>query len=181
MLNKKIRVDLIAKLAAESFKNHQIVKRLDVDLFRHWRCGQPNTNIYAFNITTIPGRIVVTGDIGVLVVEREPDMLPWCQGAIDSIDYFAQKVPHEITTKEYDSEIAKKWVKEQIASDELNERQQEALESIYDFENQHEVIYAIYDGDVLSDSDWPDFNNWKSSFLWCREAIKWFLNHEQCI
>lgn len=184
------RIEEIRTLAESAFKYHELTLEFGVGLFRHWRCAEPGTVVYAFNITTFPGRIVVTGDIGDLIVERVRDMIPWCRGSIDSISYFAEKVPHSIVKRVYDPDSACEWVEDELGrldeSDEYhepgskwaeqNKKYREELRAALDHvDDEHEFIERCRD---LSYPDWWDgfcVNTWNSNFLWCREAIKKFL------
>lgn len=96
-------VSLIAENAAHAFKEHVIEQRSlhrdERGLYATWRCGRPDSGTYAFLVTVYPGVLVVTGDVGDLIVERTTNMIAWCRGSVGSIDYFAEKVPHAIPTK----------------------------------------------------------------------------------
>lgn len=166
-----------AELAAMAFKDHEITVELDSGVFRSWKCGKPNECAYAFRVLTFPGRILVAGDIGELIVERTHDMLPWCRRSIDSIAYFASKVPHAIPTKAYDQDVADEWIAEQLAGDELTDEQRHDLRSLSRYiDDQHRFQTDLYDSGIVDGCDFPDFSNWNSNFLWCREAIKWLLS-----
>jgi adenylate kinase family enzyme len=177
------------KYAVDAFKNHVIRQDLNQGLFRSWRCGAPDDSNHHFHVTTTPGRIFVAGDNGTMVWERNPDMIPWVRGSIHSIDYFASKVPNEIPVEEWDVDVAREWVQDQILEeneerDEDNEegtnerisKYQELLEILSDDEvYEHEFYRALSDSGLNDGCDWPDFTNYTSNFLWCREDLKWFL------
>lgn len=180
-------IEQIRRLAEGAFADHHLKTVLSMATpdghVRHWRCARLGDSAYAFNITTIPGRIIVTGDIGCLVVERTTDMIAWCRGSIDSIDYFAEKFPHEIPTKEYDPELAKQWVIDAVGVDAeyhgeatIAKIREEFPACSYDFWNKHQFYTDLSDCRIFDGCDWPDFDNFRPSFLWCREAIKWLLN-----
>lgn len=75
----------IREISDKAFEDHEITELSRNGVFRSWRCGRPKSGVYAFYITTTPGTLIITGDIGDLIVEREYDMLPWCRGSVDSI------------------------------------------------------------------------------------------------
>lgn len=172
------------KYAAQAFKRHVIAQHLNQGLFRHWRCADPDSGNHAFNVTTIPGRIIVTGDNGTMVWERCEDMIPWCRGAINSIEYFAEKVPSEIPTHEWDADVAREWLTERLReandndkpnSDLIKELKRLYRDELHDEANDHSFSHELHESGVIDGEDWPDLSNYTSNFLWCREDLKWFL------
>jgi hypothetical protein len=156
--------------------------------YRGWSCEKPGDCAYHFRLFSFPGRLIVVGDIGELILERTYDMLAWARSSIESISYFAEKVPNAIPTKEYDQNIVRAWVNEidqEILDGEreydskstklwLTELRTEVLQSIDDGD-EHDVSLKIYESGFCDGFDMPDFKNWNRNFLWTRECIKWFL------
>ena len=110
-IEKRIRG--VAVDANRAFADHQITVRSDAGMYRSWRIGRPQSGFYAMNITIEPNRIFVTGDCGVLVLQREWDMLAWLKQSIGDYHYVAEKVPNEIKVHEFDEERAKEWIAQQ--------------------------------------------------------------------
>lgn len=175
-----------AEMAATAFSKHVLTERLNQGMFRSWRCAQPDRWAHGFDITTTPGNLFITGDIGDLIVSRTEDMIAWARGSIHSIGYFAEKVPHDIPTKVWSSDRAKEWIKEEIRSlkeerrdprDEarITKLYQELREELHDEADEHTFSKALYESRLVD--DWPDLRVWNSNFLWCREAVKWLLDH----
>jgi len=196
------RIAHIAESAAISFKDHVIETRLHHGLFRHWFCHNLKSNAYWFSITTTPGRLIVAGDIGCLVVERVPDMIEFARTSIRDIDYFAGKVTREIATREYDMEIAKQWCLKEMLDQSREDRayqlkhpanegkktpSQRFREELSDLRHEwgdssmwtmeHHIGAAIFNSGIADGCDMPDLKNWRYDYLWCREAGKWFLAH----
>lgn len=194
------RINQVAEQAKKDFANHR-VEHLFVGLspkydgpspystYQGWRCAKPGDCHMAFTIYAVPGRLIVVGDIGTLVLEREVDMLSWCDKSIGDIDYFAGKVVKEIETAEYDSEMVKGWCCE-IDADIINGEhdydssitkawltggRQEVLDAIDQGKDQ--VYSVMAETGIIHDCDFPDFTNWKYGFIWQREALIWFLNN----
>ena len=161
----------------ETFSQHEIDAQLVNGVFRHYRCARPNTRNYAFNVTTFPGRLIVTGDIGTLIVERLNDMFDWAPGAIGSIDYFASKTPSEMQTEEFSIDAVQWWLEHEIHETYEDETAQteikDGLEWMDDM-TEGEVMRVIYD--ATHDCEMPSFKEWTSSFLWCRAALRWFFS-----
>ena len=170
----------IEKLAEKAFAEHVITTALEDGLFRHYRCAKPGTGIYAFNITTIPGRLIVTGDIGTLVVERLNDMFEWAPSAVESIDYFASKVPGNITVRAYDPEAANEFLaEEQTTEGTESDRARIAAElEEYTF-CEHTFQSELYSSGLVDGCDWPELRQWTPTFLWCREAVRWFFRERE--
>ena len=171
------QVAQIEAFARGAFAEHAIETQLNDGVFRHFRCAKPGTGSYAFNITTFPGRLVVTGDIGTLVVERVRDMFEWAPNAVESIDYFAQKVPSCMPTREWDDAIAQAWLDEEISEatgDRLESLEMIAV-SLEDGRQFFEI--ALFESGLVDGCEWPDFKTYTADYLWCREAVRWFFRN----
>lgn len=172
------RIQQIAEMAAYSLRNHTLRCNLDRGLFRNWTCSD-GTSAYRFNISTEPGRLLVSGDVGELLLERYWDMLHWARTAVRDIHYFHGKCVPSIKTREWDAACAREWV--------LCERRQERREQcgmtaalardLYDAasDSEHAFFTELTDSGYCDGSDYPDCDNYTHSFLWCREALRWLL------
>lgn len=114
----------IAEFATNAFAAHKIEQRMyqfeSFDrYYGHWVCTKDGkgSNIYRFDIQHKPGTLVVTGDIGDLIVERTANMVAWCRGSVGSIDYFAEKVPHAIPTRDKSQEKMQEYVETMLLPD----------------------------------------------------------------
>lgn len=191
---KQRKVKQIAELAKNAFKNHTVTLKYSSPSgeMKQWLCRRPLDSAYWFNITIWPYTLCMTGDLGDLIVERSPDMISWCRGSINSIDYFAEKVSREIKTKEFDKDVAKEnldyrhkigveyhkldWKEKQEYSSTLVivDELKELLDN--DDLSPDEFYKAYYESELYG-GDMIDCMNYTSHFLWCREAIKWFLDN----
>lgn len=177
------RINHIAALAKDAFKDHQIEQQFDNGLWRSWRCRRAKSWAYGFDVVTGPGWIMLRGDLGTMCWERELDMVKWARGAINDLSYFAEKVSAG-QTKEYDQECAKAWLAAEIEEAENNaggdEQRLCELSELLDLdngepENEHAWKEQVHTSGVCDGGDWPDWNNYTNRFLWLREALKWFL------
>ncbi len=188
------RIQQVSELAKNAFKDHSI--KLDWSApsgcAKSWLCTNNGSSIYGFRLTAFPYVLMTNGDLGTLVVERNPDMISWARQAIHSIDYFASKVSRDIEVKEYDPEIAEIVIKELLnefkneddypSPSYLSLSYQESLDHYHDqfeyldYDNYHAVCTAIYESGFFDGSDFPDLMNFKHSFLWQRESMIWALN-----
>lgn len=177
------RIQHHAEMAATAFAHHKIEQRLNQGMFRSWRCKRPDSWCYGFDVTTTPGSIFITGDIGTLVVERTEDMIVWCRGSINSIEYFAEKVSREIPTVEFDRDVACEFIKNEIeelrSRDPLTRTHKEAdweqLLNGLDECSESQFYVALGDSGLIDPCDCPSMRNYIPRFLWQREALKWFL------
>lgn len=186
------------KRAETTFAEHKIEQRLNQGLFRSWRCKRPNSWNYGFDVTTIPGSLIVTGDIGLMVFEREADMIPWLQTGVrnNELDYMAGKVPRDIKVREYCSEVAREEIVEigrRIKPDsvpriftsstgrmdykQVKERFKTMLgrDSDLDIHDEHSVKSTLYESGFVDGGDFPSLDDYTSGYLWIFSALKWFV------
>lgn len=219
-----------AQRASEVFKDHVITQHLAQGMYRSWRCKKPGTWNYGFDVTTRPGWLFITGDIGDLIVTRANDMIAWARGAISDPQYFAEKVPHAMPTKEWSYDLSLEWLGEEIEeakkehdSDGNEEQCPKCRRMVLVLENgtfelhrrwpdlsiagncsgsgetatlaarlqqlkeaaqhdglngemgEHEFCTALYESNLIDCGDWPTLKVFNSNFLWCYQAVKWFL------
>lgn len=176
---KQDRIDKNARLAADSFKDHEIKREHRKGVFRHYRCGNKDgSSNYLFFVTTTPCFMFITGDIGDFIWRREYDMIDWARSAINSPGYFAEKVvAGEVW--EYDPDMARDSVKELIDEcdgDDVKVKSaaQEILDTT-DFDSQHEFVMDAYNACLFD--DFPTCKNYTHGFLWCRQALLWFFRN----
>lgn len=171
--------------------NHKMNILKDDGLYRHINFEIPNNSNRSFSITTFPGYLVITGDMGDFVFSRIEDMFEFFDTTDINPDYWAEKVVAESTfgkgVKCFDSELFKENVfnharefleldeKEKIPSEYLDE-----LETILSSTDEYECVEAIrnFSSDKINFDDF-----WNSScdsltfhFIWCCFAINWSIN-----
>lgn len=175
------RLEDIHRMAVKNFADHQIEQRLNQGAFRYWYCGKAQSSMYYFSITTVPGRLIIAGDIGLLVLEREYDMLQWARQTTEDISYFAGKVVRQIPTREYCSEVAREWcdafAKElkQNRSDQWDKQLQQVRKLWETADDETWFKQDLYGSALVDGCDFPSLDDWNPNFLWCREALLWFL------
>lgn len=160
------------------FAKHIIQERSRNGLYRSWRCRSTENGFCWFDITTIPGSIFVTGDIGDLIVSCTDDMLGWCKSAVDSTGYFASKVPHGFETKRFSWEVFKAWAEAEIADEEISKEDRETIEDLIDYGDEHGESHFYEELSEYCGGEYPNWTDWTHNFLRCRDAIRWFvMNH----
>lgn len=169
--------DRIREQAARSFANHVVTEQSRHGVYRSWRCHRLDSSTYWFGITTIPGYLIVVGDIGDLIVARCYDMLPWCRGAINSTEYFAEKVVRSIPTRVFSLEVFEQWYHELMADPETSDTNRKIATEVFEHRHDKESYELYEECRTIWIDDPPNWTNWHTNFLWCREAIRWFLQH----
>ena len=98
--------------AKRTLKDHRYTLLTKQNGCEVWRCGRPNSNMYAFNIALLPMGICVMGDIGELTfnVSRPLGFL----AGRDVEYYIHSKLSHESRETEYDDEGIKESVADRV-------------------------------------------------------------------
>lgn len=83
--------DDLARFRRDTRDHRMIVIHDDGGAIRHIKVAKPGTSNMHFNITTVPGYLMFTGDMGAFTFSRVRDMLAWHQidwtGDTPTIDY----------------------------------------------------------------------------------------------
>ena len=151
---------------------HQLAVSLDNGLYRNLRVSKPQSSAYHYNITTWPGYLCISGDMGCFVFQRTEDMFTFFRGKPDEINpyYWQEKIQAgagyngaEAITVEPDFEAYDKRMMEYLDYfidgldpdiEEDAEKIAQATEAVEDFKNSRE------------DSEWDivaRINNWDPS------------------
>jgi hypothetical protein len=176
-------------------KNHTVKVLYDVGLYRHYSASNNNSSIDYFEVLTYPGGIMIRGDRGVYVWERNVDSLEWFKTS--DINYLATKVVAVdkcSTVWEYSHEEFIKIFTEELKEffdDKIPENIQESLETLQtefvttkdnvrdvldDFVNENNVRneYGVFDVDESVSHIDADVLSY--SYIWATLAVKWLLN-----
>lgn len=180
----------------ERFKNsvieHEMIVRQSDGLHRHLTFKSPRTYNNHFHITTWPGYLAISGDIGCYVFARLPDMFNFFRGERINPSYWAEKVQsfdrpgglEEFSEEAFraaiksdfdqwsfddDDQKAKAW--EALQESELSEdRAPETLE---------DAVRAAMDYECpITKNGFGDFwdhnlRDYTFRFLWCCHAVRW--------
>jgi hypothetical protein len=189
------RIKHVEELATKAFKNHTIESEFHApqEGIHKWTFSHDKSSTYRFTIVIFPGYLTLVGDIESLVLCRTYDMIKWSRSAINSIEYFAEKVDRSIKTTEYDPKVAEEVIDEmtkqicdpdecpsiyscgkQLFYAETVERFNDYFD-FTDYDNKYKVTEAINDSGFWDGNDFPNLRNYTYGFLWAREAIKFAL------
>lgn len=194
-MSKKTTEARAAEHFAADTANHQLTVLHDSGLYRHLRCKAPRTNAYWFDITTWPGHLAITGDMGSFTFARERDMLPFFRSKYGiNPHYWAQKEQSGARTKEYSEARFREavWYRVQQEVDmyrglakavqaeifdagcALNE--QTAREALESFEYEAGSGLTGPDTPFRFDDSWEmSFSDYTHHYLWCCHAIQWAI------
>ncbi|MDR5887528.1 hypothetical protein [Vreelandella janggokensis] len=190
----------IQKTPLERFQDtiteHQLTVIHDEGLHRHLRCARPESNDRYFNITTWPGFLCISGDMGCYVFQRIEDMFKFFRDEELRINpgYWQEKLqagpsiaPEEIT-KEWQPEKFRSEITEwfEVATEDWDEEDKaEAWEAVEievlgEADNEHTAITAALEFRFNDEEFFQDFwevdcKKWKGHYLWCCYAIVWAI------
>lgn len=175
--------------------NHELIVNLDQGVYRDITIKKPNNVHMHYNITTRPGFLIFTGDMGDFIFERTNDMFGFFRakdGYCINPGYWGEKVQAGDVSK-FDPEIACDSVKQYLTNylDDLDlsdsedrEKSKQALEAVSNFigGNQHSDEFDFWneiqnwDADEAGGLELSDF--WEASttakthhFIWACYAI----------
>ncbi|MDC8443729.1 hypothetical protein JJO83_13660 [Halomonas aquamarina] len=180
----------------ETIGEHQLTIVHDDGLHRHLCCARPQSSDRYFNITTWPGFLCISGDMGCYVFQRIEDMFAFFRNDEMGINpgYWSEKLqagphvpPDEITREwapeKFEAKI-KEWF-EQTDEEWDEEKKQEAWEEVEnevlsESEHEYSAIRAAIDFTFESKELFQDFyevdcKQWKTHYLWCCYAIVWAI------
>lgn len=182
-------------------EQHQLTVIKDDGLYRHLKVAKPNSNAMHYNITTWPGYLCISGDMGCFTFERLTDMFEFFRCTPGSINptYWQEKVQagaghsgaNAITSEPdfdaYETRL-KEYLAEFVASldpEDESEAQkiEEATDAVNNFINSYErseydVVSRINEWDPSDAGGMELVDFWDCSldkfrfhYIWCCYAI----------
>lgn len=169
---------------------HRMTVQLDQGVFRHIRFARPGSNSYAFEITTWPGHLAFSGNMGCFVFSRLHDMFGFFRHDDINPGYWAEKVvaedSHSPGVKEWSPDRFRACVLEHVhdrtaedgVSQGLLDAVMEEVLAHADCEQEacqaaHSFTFRMPDGRTFQFDDF--FENRLTEhtyhFLWCLYAI----------
>lgn len=173
--------------------HHKMTVLRDDGLDRHVQFRVGTSWHMSFSITTWPGYLCFSGDMGCFVFARLPDMLEFFRFRITDqaerglfIDpgYWAQKlqaVDRNSGVKEYSSDLFRRriaeWLDEAEASPDLREAVEDEVLAYAD-DNEHEAMRAATEFDFKGRRPFNDFyevsvKEYTYRFMWACYALAW--------
>lgn len=179
----------------EDIKNHQLKIIHDDGLHRHLLVSEPGTGCYHYRVTTWPGYLSFSGDMGCFVFERTRDMFELFRRSIENINfgYLNEKLiaaGRNGDDLEYDREAFESVVKDyldgwlegnQDADPEFIDEQKYKVEALLDqsseYNDESHSRFLVHDfspdegGVTFEDFQEHSFTRYTHKFLWCCFAI----------
>lgn len=174
----------IKATCATEMANHALKDEGGSEIVHSWRCATPGTGTWAFRVIIASGTIIVTGDIGELIlVPHGPGGLPWLRGAIRDRGYLLSKAAAwGEPIKEFKPDIALKCVDEWRGDPDEDCRISASVAvglqvAICDDEQRpiDAWMRACMDAQI---DDPPTCEDWSDRTLVLCEALEWFVKAE---
>jgi hypothetical protein len=164
---------------AKDVARHEMTVILDKAEHRHLRFSKPDSSDMHFYITTWPGYLSFSGDMGCYVFARLRDMFEFFRGDRINLGYWAEKIQaaDRSGVKEYEPDKLAAYV-EEYTKDWPEEVREEARAAVL-HDDEHDARKALYafesDGHEFHDSWEVDFTEYTGRFVWCCRAIVWAI------
>lgn len=136
-------------------------------------------------ICSAPNCLMVYGDMGECMWQREYDMIPFVRGSVDSLGYFSEKAVRDCEVKIEYKELIDEWletIKDETVLDgsEWGEEEDKALEELRDFwkcsETVEQFMWEFSTSKLCYDCDsFPTVTFYTYHYLWKIELLKWFI------
>jgi len=179
---------------AEQVAGHQMIVGIDSDLYRHLTFKRPETSNRYFHITTWPGYLTISGDMGCYVFSRLPDMFEFFRDDKGRINpgYWSEKIQADERHSGHREFSETRWrqcVEEDFSawhfdSDEQKAKAREELEDDLFYSYPESVEGALtktmdYKCSVTG-HHFQDFwdhtlTDYTYHFIWCCRAIVWAI------
>lgn len=184
--------DKVLKQFITDVRDHEMSVEHDDGVFRHLRFRKPDAWMYHYEITTWPGHLTITGDMGTFTFARLHDMFQFFNEPRINAGYWAEKLRATDTMgghTAFSEEKFRAQVEEQIES--FIERHKDAelgqlrrdiehdvLDEAYSEESAMTAVRDFYDHSgqgFTFNLDYWDWDNteYRFQFLWCLHAIRW--------
>ena len=185
----------VARRFQQETAAHEMRTVLDQGLHRHLTFKAPGTFACGFHITTWPGYLCISGDMGCYVFARLPDMFEFFRGARINPQYWAEKLQADNRSnghKEFSRELFVAAVVRDFRQWEFDSgadrlqafrdlRRSGPLSRRDDYGSPQDAIAeALSYTCFVSGNDFADFwehdvEDYTFHFLWCCHAIRWAI------
>ena len=173
-------------------KDHQMVILHDDGVCRNIRFAKPDSFCMHFNVTTWPGCLCFSGDMGCYVFSRLPDMFNFFRRPAGDKSklpvnpgYWGEKVQaedkhspvQEFSKSKFRRVINKIMYSSKLSKEARAEVKDQVLDRLDDCNGGHEAKAAAYhfsSGDFCFQDLWDyDFKEHSDRFLWCCYAVSY--------
>lgn len=171
---------------------HEMIVLQQDGLHRHLTFKSPRTYNNHFHITTWPGYLAISGDIGSYVFARLPDMFKFFRGDGINAGYWAEKLQacdRSGGVKEFSEDLFHEAIKSDFEQWEFDDDEQKARawaalqeSDLSEDSSQESIENAVRSamaykcpvtGNDFSDFWDHDLQDYTFRFLWCCHAVRW--------
>lgn len=172
-------------------ERHEMIVEHDAGLFRCVYFGRPGSGNMSFRLTTWPGHLAFSGDMGAYTFTRLRDMFEFFRGEVGAtIDhrYWAEKcvaMDRSDGLDKFDADAFVVRIRELLAEaeaspDVIAAAEEEVIGARHDGE--HAALAAAYNFNAYEPKTHSPFRfdvsemrcrEWSHRFLWCCCAIRW--------
>lgn len=168
--------------------NHELTIDLDEGLHRHLTFKNPETYNRCFHITTWPGYLAISGDMGTFVFSRLRDMFEFFRGEWINLGYWAEKL--QATDRggghlKFSLDLYQDALRDDFRGWSFDNWQQmraawrEVTDEIWEPDNLHDALDAVLRYRcIVTGNDFQDFwdhalEGYTYHYVWCCYAIQW--------
>ena len=174
--------------------NHKMTGHIIDGVYRHITFSNAGSSVYKFHLTTWPGYLCISGDMGCFVFSRLTDMFEFFRDKWINPGYWAEKIQATAKTsghRKFDFQRLKKAVADDFEQWEFEDDKQKAaawkeiddewggLFYEADGSDQQFAVRAVMDwkcpitGQEFHDFWEHDLEDYTYHFIWCCRAILW--------
>ncbi len=184
---KEMTVEEYDKRFEGDIEKHEMKIYHDEGVYRHVRFGRPETNCMHFNLTTFPGRLCYSGDMGDFTFARVNDMFTFFNSKTINLGYWTEKLQSvdKMGAWNSNSNGFEEWNEELFWEnvDECFKAHYEEqwktkiaefkAESCFESSVPYDAVNAVME--FNSDMDFWDYSNTVYTFRiqWALRAIRW--------
>jgi hypothetical protein len=180
-----------AEQFAERVKDHVVNVRHNDGIYRHLYCAKPGTGFDSFHITTWPGYLAYSGDMGTFVFWRTDDMFTFFRRDDHEINpgYWAEKLEasdrtdgHETFSVERFRELVISETREYLELEDgvdIPDDIGQEIDHLIGADDEYECVAEMrsHDSDVIPLNDfWEhDCKAYTYRFIFCCRALVWAI------
>lgn len=173
-------------------KDHKMEIVKDDGSFRHVRFSRPDSLSYSFELTTWPGYLTISGDMGCWVFCRTPDMFEFFRSDKLTINngYWSEKLQssskYEGPEQQFSIDAIRDSIKHHLKGCYLTPKIRKAImrqveDDVLSMDSEHDIWTALRDFEY-SYSDGSEFNTKEFTFqdIWELHSTEWSFHYEWC-
>jgi hypothetical protein len=169
---------------------HEMDVMCDSGIHRHITFSRDGSSVYRFHITTWPGYLAISGDMGTFVFARPRDMFEFFRGDGINLGYWAEKL-HATERhgghREFSIDLYRAALRDDFRGWRFDNWRQmraawrEVTDEIWEPDNLHDAIgEALRYRCSVTGNDFQDFwdhmlEDYTYRYVWCCYAIQWAI------